>query len=152
MIKTAGDRLARWFRAIGPFLIAYCVFGLLVEAGVPRFFPDNAFTIFVREAANLGVFAIWFYLIWRIGKTLQGLYGAQSAEYLEATPIWRILLDVTAAFVLAAFCFSVLYVYIARVQGPAAFSGNLTLGEALYFSIVTMTTTGYGDISPKSGL
>ena len=45
-----------------------------------------------------------------------------------------------------------LYVYIARLQGPAAFSGDLTLGEALYFSIVTMTTTGYGDISPKSGL
>jgi len=124
MINTAGDRLARWLRVIGPIIIVYCIFGLLVEAGVPRIFPDNAFTAIVRDAANFGVF----------------------------TPIWRILLDVTIAFVLAAFCFSVLYVYIARLQGPAAFSGDLTLGEALYFSIVTMTTTGYGDISPKSGL
>jgi Ion channel len=38
-----------------------------------------------------------------------------------------------------------------RMQGPDAFSANLNLGDALYFSIVTMTTTGYGDISPKSG-
>jgi voltage-gated potassium channel Kch len=152
MINTAGDRLARWLRVIGPIIIVYCIFGLLVEAGVPRIFPDNAFTAIVRDAANFGVFAIWFYLIWRISRTLQGLYGAESAQYLEVTPIWRILLDVTIAFVLAAFCFSVLYVYIARLQGPAAFSGDLTLGEALYFSIVTMTTTGYGDISPKSGL
>ena len=32
-----------------------------------------------------------------------------------------------------------------------AFSAELDLGDALYFSIVSMTTTGYGDISPKSG-
>lgn len=44
-----------------------------------------------------------------------------------------------------------LYVFVARLQGQAAFSADLKLGEALYFSIVTMTTTGYGDISPKSG-
>jgi hypothetical protein len=145
-------RVARWLRVIGPIVIVYCVCGLIVEAGVPRLFPENAFTTSVSEAARAGVFAIWFYLIWRIGKTLQGLYGARSAQYLELTPIWRILLDVFAAFVLAAFCFSVIYVYIARLQGPAAFSADLSLGEALYFSIVTMTTTGYGDISPKSGL
>jgi hypothetical protein len=59
-------------------------------------------------------------------------------------------LDVTAAYVLAAFCFSVLYVYLVR-QDANAFSSELSLGNALYFSIVTMTTTGYGDISPKSG-
>ena len=145
------NRVARWLGVIGPAVIAYCIFGLLIEAAVPRFLPENAFTTYVGEAAKAGVFAIWFYLIWRIGKTLQGIYGAESAKYLELTPIWRILLDVFAAFVLAAFCFSVLYVFIARLQGPAAFSADLTLGEALYFSIVTMTTTGYGDISPRSG-
>jgi Ion channel len=151
MISFKGDRIARWLRMIGPVVIAYCIFGLLVEAAVPHILPENAFTTYVGEAAKAGVFAIWFYLIFRIGRTIRGIYGAQSAQYLELTPIWRILLDVTAAYVLAAFCFSVLYVYIVRLQGPAAFSADLNLGEALYFSIVTMTTTGYGDISPKSG-
>ena len=140
-----GGRIARWLRVIGPIVIVYCVFGLIVEAGVPRLFPENAFTTSVSEAARAGVFAIWFYLIWRIGKTLQGLYGARSAQYLELTPIWRILVDVFAAFVLAAFCFSVLYVYVARLQGPAAFSAALGLGAARYLSLVTQPTTRYGD-------
>ena len=152
MIRSTGDRIARWLRVIGPVIVAYCILGLLVEAAVPHILPENAITTTVGEAAKAGVFAIWFFLIWRIATTLRGLYGAQSAQYLEVTPIWRIVLDVTAAFVLAAFCFSVLYVFVARLQGPAAFSADLKLGEALYFSIVTMTTTGYGDISPKSGL
>ena len=151
MTNLKGIRLARWLRAIGPFVVAYCVFGLLVEAAVPRLLPENALTTYVGDAAKAGVFAIWFYLIWRIGKAIQGIYGPQSAIYLEFTPVWRILLDVTAAFLLAAFCFAVLYLYIVRIQGPGAFSADLNLGEALYFSIVTMTTTGFGDISPKSG-
>ena len=151
MTGWKGHRFARLVRMIGPVVIAYCVFGLLVEAAVPRFLPENAFTTYVGEAAKAGLFAIWFYLIWRIARTIQGIYGPRSALYLEFTPVWRILLDVTAAFLLAAVCFAVLYIYIARLQGPGAFSADLNLGEALYFSIVTMTTTGYGDISPKSG-
>ena len=151
MTHWKGDRLARWLRMVGPFVVAYCVAGLLVEAAVPHILPRNAFTTYVGDAAKAGVFAIWFYLIWRIAGAIQGIYGAQSARYLELTPVWRILLDVTAAFLLAAFCFAVLYVYIVRVQGPDAFSADLNLGEALYFSIVTMTTTGFGDVSPKSG-
>ena len=151
MIGLKGIRFVRGLRIIVPVVVAYCVFGLLVEAAVPRFLPENAFTTYVGEAAKAGIFAIWFYLIWRIGISIQGIYGPRSALYLEFTPVWRIVLDVTAAFLLAAFCFAVVYVYIARVEGPGAFSSDLNLGDALYFSIVTMTTTGYGDIAPKSG-
>lgn len=144
------SRVGRWLRIVGPVLIGYSIVGLLVEAAVPQLLPENGLTISVGESAKAGVFAIWFYLIWRIFWTIQGIYGAESARYLECTPIWRILLDVTAAYVLAAFCFSVLYVYLVR-QDANAFSAELNLGNALYFSIVSMTTTGYGDISPKSG-
>ena len=141
----------RWFRIIQSIVVGYCIFGLLVEASVPHLLPENAFTTYVGEAARAGVFAIWFYLIWRIADAISGIYGPKSALYLEFTPAWRIVLDVTAAFLLAAFCFAVIYLYIVRLQGPSAFSAELNLGEALYFSIVTMTTTGYGDISPRSG-
>jgi hypothetical protein len=63
---------------------------------------------YVGEAARAGVFAIWFYLIWRIAHAISGIYGPTSALYLEFTPAWRIVLDVTAAFLLAAFCFAVI--------------------------------------------
>lgn len=143
-------RLARSLRIIGPLLIAYSIVGLLVEAAVPQLLPENALTTSVGDAAKAGMFAIWFYLIWRIFGTIRGIYGSDSARYLEHTPVWRVLLDVMAAYVLAAFCFSVLYVYLVR-RDANAFSVELNLGNALYFSIVSMTTTGYGDISPKSG-
>jgi uncharacterized membrane protein (UPF0182 family) len=143
-------RIGRSLRIIGPVLVSYSIIGLLVEAAVPHFLPENGLTISIGEAAKAGVFAIWFYLIWRMFGTIRGIYGPESALYLEQTPVWRILLDVTAAYVLAAFCFSVLYVYLVR-QDANAFSTELNLGNALYFSIVSMTTTGYGDISPKSG-
>jgi hypothetical protein len=42
-------------------------------------------------------------------------------------------------------------VYLVRLDANA-FSTKLNLGDALYFSTVSVTTTGYGDISPKSGL
>jgi Ion channel len=87
----------------------------------------------------------------RIVHTVRGIYGSESAQYLKRTPVWGILVDVMAAYCLAAFSFSVLYVYLVR-RDPNAFSFELDLGNALYFSIVSMTTTGYGDISPKSGL
>lgn len=144
------SQMGRGFRIIGLVLIVYSMIGLLVEAAVPRFLPKNALTASVGEAAKAGMFAIWLYLIWRIFGTIRGIYGPESARYLEGTPIWRILLDITAAYILAAFCFSVLYVYLVR-QDANAFSSVLDLGNALYFSVVSMTTTGYGDIIPKSG-
>jgi hypothetical protein len=142
--------LRYWFGIIGPVIVVYSLIGLLVEAGVPHLFPENALTTYVGGSAKTGVFVIWFYLIWRIFVSIRGIYGRENNLYLEYTPVWRILLDVSAAYAFAAFCFAVVYVYIARhVQG--AFSESLDLGNALYFSIVTMTTTGYGDIAPKSG-
>lgn len=140
----------RWLRTIGPAVIGYSIVGLLVDASIPQFLPENTLTMFIGEAAKAGVFVIWFYLIWRMFGTIKIIYGSNSAGYLEHTAIWRILLNITAAYILAAFCFSVLYVYLAR-HDENAFSSHLDLGDALYFSIVTMTTTGYGDISPKSG-
>ena len=35
---------------------------------------------------------------------------------------------------------------------PAGATTPISLGTALYFSIVTITTTGFGDIAPLTGL
>jgi Ion channel len=150
MSKSTISQFRYWSGIIGPLAVVYTVVGLLVDMAVPQILPDNALTASVGDAAKSGAFAIWLYLLWRIFNTIRGIYGPDSIHYLERTPIWRILLDVIAAYSLAIFCFSVLYVYLVR-RDEAAFSEVLKLSNALYFSIVTMTTTGYGDISPKSG-
>jgi hypothetical protein len=150
MSKSMSGQFRYWSRIIGPLVIVYTVAGLLVDLAVPHILPENALIAAVGESAKAGAFAIWFFLVLRIFNTIRGIYGPDSVNYLERTPIWRILLDVITAYALAIFCFSVLYVYIVR-RDEEAFSEVLKLSNAIYFSIVTMTTTGYGDISPKSG-
>lgn len=65
--------------------------------------------------------------------------------------------SVAASYVITCISFAVLYSIISDFN-PAAFNqpsgrqGGIDLGTALYFSVVTITTTGYGDISPASGL
>ena len=147
MSKTT---LQSWFRIAVLLIVACSVVGLIVDLAMPDIFPRNAFTVSIGEAAKAGTFAIWFYLLWQIFTTTRGIYGPDSVHYLERTPIWRILLDVLAAYAVAIVCFSVLYVYVVR-RDQGAFSEELRLSNAIYFSVVTMTTTGFGDISPKSG-
>jgi hypothetical protein len=150
MSKSTRNLFQNWHRAVVLLIVAYSVVGLVVDLAAPDIFPHNAFTASVGESAKAGAFAIWFYLLWQIFTAIRGIYGPDSVHYLERTPIWRILLDVAAAYAVAIVCFSVLYVYVVR-RDPEAFSEVLRLGNAIYFSVVTMTTTGYGDISPRSG-
>lgn len=49
--------------------------------------------------------------------------------------------------VVSAFGF---FFVILSERDPSAFTERLSLSDAMYFSLVTMTTTGYGDIAPKS--
>ena len=151
MSEGGQTRRRYWPRIVGLGVGIYIVVGLLVDLAVPDLLPDSALTGSIADSAKAGAFAIWFYLIWHIFRAIKGIYGPESVDYLERTPIWRILSEVMTAYLLAVFCFSVLYVYVVRRDG-AAFSEALKLSDAVYFSIVTMTTTGYGDISPKSGL
>ena len=151
MSESPHTHLRYWFRTAGLVLIVYTIAGLAVDLAVPRLLPYSMFTAAIGESAKAGAFAIWFYLVWRIFNAIKGIYGRESGHYLERTPIWSILLEVTTAYALAILCFSVLYVYLVR-RDEAAFSEILKFGDAIYFSVVTMTTTGYGDISPKSGL
>ena len=64
------------------------------------------------------------------------------------------IVSVVLTYFLACLSFAVLYVIIGG-RDPHAFNlppgqSGFELPTALYFSIVTITTTGYGDISPAS--
>ncbi len=63
------------------------------------------------------------------------------------------LASVATTYIVTCLSFALLY-WILADNEPAAFNlpAGLDLGTALYFSVVTITTTGYGDVSPASGL
>jgi voltage-gated potassium channel len=72
-----------------------------------------------------------------------------------ATPMSRALkvtlFPLTAYSVMCCILgFALIYVYLAQTKG--AFYGGLDSANAVYFSIVTFATVGYGDIYPTSRL
>jgi len=83
------SRLTLWFGIVGPIIVIYSFIGVLVAAGVPHIFPENALTTYLGGSAKAGAFAIWLYLAWRIFNAIKGIYGTDSGRYLEQTSIWR---------------------------------------------------------------
>jgi len=64
------------------------------------------------------------------------------------------LAGVLAIYLLAGVFFSFAYGVIAAVDGPAMFAqlSDPNRQDELYFSFVTLTTLGYGDLTPAGGL
>ena len=64
--------------------------------------------------------------------------------------------SVALSYLVTCLSFAVIYALIfdrdAHAFNLPASTPGLGLGGAIYFSVITITTTGYGDISPASGL
>ena len=64
--------------------------------------------------------------------------------------------SVALSYLVTCLSFAVIYALIfdrdAHAFNLPASTPGLSLGGAIYFSVITITTTGYGDISPASGL
>jgi Ion channel len=73
-------------------------------------------------------------------------------ERLEVTA--ATLAGVLTIYLLAGMFFSFLYGVIGAVDADALFTqvSTSTRADELYFSFVTLTTVGYGDLSPTSGV
>ncbi len=102
--------------------------------GVPAFFALGVFLVVVNSALLVDVIGAG-----RGRGVSRGLIAGATAVYL-----------------LMAFTFSVWYRFALAVN-PEAFSGavdaesGLHINSMLYFSFVTLTTVGYGDITPVGG-
>ena len=65
--------------------------------------------------------------------------------------------SVAASYAVTCVSFALIYLIVSDFD-PEAFTlpprsrGPMSLGTAIYFSVVTITTTGYGDIAPASDL
>jgi hypothetical protein len=62
----------------------------------------------------------------------------------------RTIVGALSVYILIGILFSALYVTLNRIEDGAFFAGHVTLGHGdfLFFSVTTLTTTGYGDLVP----
>jgi hypothetical protein len=94
-----------------------------------------------------------------IGMTLVGalFFGAVAAELLLAilAPHHKVTMSLIhgaiAVYLLIGVCFSFIYLSVFAID-PTAFRGvegtTAAFNQFLYFSVVTLTTLGYGDVTP----
>lgn len=62
----------------------------------------------------------------------------------------RIIFLCTISYLLTIYGFAVLYVFLSYNTSGAFSTGKLSIFNAVYFSITTIATVGYGDITPLS--
>jgi voltage-gated potassium channel Kch len=116
-------------------------------------------------ASRLGALAVAFSIVAAISGTqvFFGLTGLSLAVLLAASALavlravltqqrvgFRTILGAVCVYVTLGLLFAFAYVGIDRFQGGPFFGPgvNLASGDYLFFSMTTLTTTGYGDLVP----
>ncbi|RAK36768.1 ion channel [Actinoplanes lutulentus] len=147
----------RWMVTLLLFAQTLTVWQVLRIAGARRGFRIAAALVFL-----LALIAAGLNLLAHASPLVGWTFSAASALYLLApVPIVRhlgrrervdrqTLLGALAAYLLIGMSFGFAYECLAVLQpGPLFGSeGDPGLADALFFSFVTMTTTGYGDFVP----
>lgn len=133
----------------------------LRTSGVSRRRLRVATTVFVTAVVSLGTVRVLGFL-----PDYPGLAEALSGVLLLLAPVAimrnilghdrvdsKTVLGAVCVYVLIGMVFAFLYVTLARASGGELFvSGTATYANCLFFSFITMTTVGYGNLVPASGL
>jgi voltage-gated potassium channel len=137
-ISATGDR--RWFLAgaLGLWLISTVLDVTAHFLAVPRF---GGWILFINEISSLiflmGSAAILLRFIFLAERISLNSVFAATSSYLLITLIW-------------AFAYSLTTVFDPQAFSMAGGGGVPSRIDLIYFSFVTITTLGYGDIFPLS--
>ena len=126
-----------------PLRYAISFFGIIdLLAVLPTYFslflPGSQYLIVIRILRLLRIF--------RVLKLVQFLKEAQLLVIALKSSGRKILVFLFAVILLATIFGSLLYV----IEGED--NGFTNIPTSIYWAIVTLTTVGYGDISPQTGL
>jgi uncharacterized MnhB-related membrane protein len=155
----------------GPAVVIFnnVVFFLLLLTGLLNMTHNKALQSVIATFVFLAVATRWAYLVIDIPdlKVLDGLLILTSTIGFLVIVLWQVFREgpVTAhriqgsvaAYLLLSIIFAVAYGLLENLQ-PGSFQTSSALEEYsgrmsrsfYYFSVVTLTTTGYGDIAPVS--
>jgi Ion channel len=121
----------------GILVVANAIFAVAAVAAVANLFSErSALTAFVFAAACALYAVAPVSIVRHIG------YRRQVDQ--------ETLLGALAAYLLIGMAFAFMYRFLGAAQGGPFFGadGEGTIGDDLFFSFVTLTTTGYGDLVP----
>ena len=138
VVPTGSDR-APW-HAVALSLIRAGISLLIVVWIYLNFDPDlakNQGSGLVFMTLGLVAFIAW--TAWQGKRIVHAKYPALRAVETLATVIPLFLIVFASTYVTAS------------QQNPGAFNEPLSKGSAIYFTIVVLSTTGFGDIVPRSG-
>jgi len=139
-------RLNRWIARQNRFYNLLFLYALIANAlRVINPDPSSAIAKFIAYTGILSVGMLWFFLAAWVTRGAIALYSSDST-YVAVTPPWKIVGQVIISYVLAIFLFAILYFDISPDE--RVFGRRLSFPSALYFSVVAITTTGFGDIAP----
>jgi hypothetical protein len=128
------------------------VFGL---AGLPEWVFGGRSTVRLQKLASMSVCA-------PVGLWIGLVTGSRVREWLVVLKrvfdfVWSLGRPVGAfifGYAVIVFAYGEVYAALWKLDKAGALSGvspSPSIGEFLYFSLVTAATVGYGDIAPRSG-
>ena len=135
--------LLRLYAVRRPLRYATSFFGIvdlvaILPTYLSLFFPGTQYLLVVRALRLLRIFRIL-----KLTRFLTEAHGLQRALRASLRKILVFLLTVAAIIVIVG---SLMYL----IEGGA--NGFTSIPRSMYWAVVTLTTVGYGDISPQTPL
>lgn len=139
------EYILRLYCVYKPMKYATSFFGVIdllaiLPAYIGFFFPDIHYLLLIRSLRLLRIFRIF-----KLGKFMKE--GAMIVEALRQS-IAKMTVFVVFVLLMVIVVGSIMYV----IEGDTPNSKFTSIPESIYWAIVTITTVGYGDISPTTPL